>query len=52
MKKIVSVTNKELVTPKAGAQHELWFNEPASEAGLLNEGPCLARPLGVINLQI
>ncbi len=26
----------DLVTPKAGAKHELLFNEPASEVGLLN----------------
>ncbi len=41
-----------LVTSKAGAKHELLFNEPAtvsecSEAGLLNECSCLARTLGV-----
>ncbi len=47
MTKIVSVTNKKSVTPKAGAKHELWFNELASETGLLNEGPCLAHALGV-----
>ncbi len=35
-----------LVTPKAGAKHELLFNKPASEAGLLNKSSCLARALG------
>jgi hypothetical protein len=27
----------KMVTPKAGAQHELLFNEVASKAGLLNK---------------
>ncbi len=38
--KIISVTNKSLVTPKAGAKRELLFNEPTS--GLLNKCSCLA----------
>ncbi len=35
------------VTPKPGVKHELLFNEPASEASLLNMCSCLARVLGV-----
>jgi hypothetical protein len=31
-----------LVTPKAGAKHEVLFNEPASEHGLLNKGLMLS----------
>ncbi len=30
--KIISVTIMDLVTPKAGAKHELLFNELSSEA--------------------
>jgi hypothetical protein len=37
--------------PKAAAEHELLFNRPASEAGLLNKGSCLARDLGVTKLK-
>jgi len=36
-----------LVTPKAGAKHELLFNNMASEANLMNKSSCLARDLGV-----
>ncbi len=36
-----------LVTPKAGAKHELLFNKPASEASLLNKSSYLAPALGV-----
>jgi hypothetical protein len=36
-----------LVTPKVGAKHELWFNKPATEAGLLNKSSHLASILGV-----
>jgi hypothetical protein len=38
-----------LVTPKAGAKHELLFNKPvsASEASLLYKSSCLAAALGV-----
>jgi hypothetical protein len=35
------------VTPKAGAEHELWFNKPASETNLLNKSSRLAPTLGV-----
>ncbi len=34
-----------LVTPKAGAKHEVLFNETAS--GLLKKSSCLAATLGV-----
>ncbi len=55
MTQIISVTNKNLVTPKAGTKWELLLNEPAStfyacvwpEPGLLKKGSCLARVLGV-----
>ncbi len=40
-------TNRPLVTPKAGDEHQLLLNKLASEAGLLNIGSCLARALGV-----
>ncbi len=40
------------VTPKGTAKHDLLFNGVASEAGLLNKCSCLARALGVANLQI
>ncbi len=36
-----------LVTLKAGAKHELLFNELPSEAGLLNKSSCLAAALRV-----
>ncbi len=32
MIKIITVTIMNLVTPKAGAKHELLYSEPASEA--------------------
>jgi hypothetical protein len=34
--KIISVTNMHLIKPKAGAKHELLFNEPASAFQLQN----------------
>jgi hypothetical protein len=39
-----------LVTPKAGAKHELLFNKPATEVGSLNKSSCLAADLGVTKL--
>jgi hypothetical protein len=36
-----------LVTPKVGAKHELLFNKPVTEAGLLSKSSCLAAALGV-----
>jgi hypothetical protein len=42
---IIFVTIKNLVTTKAGAQYELFFNTPAS--GLSNISSCLAPALGV-----
>jgi hypothetical protein len=36
-----------LVTPKVCAKCELWFDEPATEASLLNKSSCLAAALGV-----
>ena len=47
MIKIISVTIKNLVTPKAGAKRELLYNKLASEVGLLNKSSCLAPTLGV-----
>jgi hypothetical protein len=41
-----------LVTPKAGAKHELSFNQSASEAGLLNKCSSLAPALGVTKFRI
>jgi hypothetical protein len=41
------MTIMNLETPKAGAKHELLFNEPSSEAGLLNKSSCSAAALGV-----
>ncbi len=35
MTKIVSPTIVNSVTPKAGAEHELLFNKPASEGSIL-----------------
>ncbi len=46
MTKIIPLTIWNLVTPKVGAEHELLFNEQASEAILLNSS-CLACTLGV-----
>jgi hypothetical protein len=43
--KIIFLTIINLVTPKAGARHELLFNKPAS--GLLNESSFLAPAFGV-----
>jgi hypothetical protein len=34
--KFIAMNVENLVTPKAGAKHELLFNKRASEAGLLN----------------
>jgi hypothetical protein len=45
--KIISVTIKTLVTLKAGAKHELLFNELASELCLWSRGSSLAAALGV-----
>jgi hypothetical protein len=36
-----------LVTPTALAKHELLFNKPATEVGLLNKSSCLATASGV-----
>jgi hypothetical protein len=36
-----------LVIPKAGAKHELLFNTPPSEPGLLKKSSCLIAALGV-----
>ena len=47
MTKVIVMTIVNSVTPKAAAKQELLFNKPASEAGLLNKGLCLARALGV-----
>jgi hypothetical protein len=33
---IISLTIINLITPKVGAKHEILFNKPALEAGLLN----------------
>jgi hypothetical protein len=46
--KIISLAFLNLVTPKAGAKHELLFNKP--ETGLLNKGSCLARTLGMTKI--
>jgi hypothetical protein len=35
------------VIPKAAAKHDLLFNKPASESGLLNKSSGLAAALGV-----
>jgi hypothetical protein len=45
--KIISLIFINLVTPKVGAKHELLFNKPATEAGLLNKSSHLASALGV-----
>jgi hypothetical protein len=45
---MISLAVVNLVTPKAGAMHQHWFNELASETGLLNKGSCLAAALSVI----
>ncbi len=47
MPQFVIIIPIDLVTPKAAAKHELWFNEPASVAGLLNKSSHLAPALGV-----
>jgi hypothetical protein len=46
--KLIPVTMVTLVTPKAGAKHELLFNKPTS--GLLNKSSKLGATLGVIKL--
>ncbi len=46
--KIIPVTIVNLVTPKAGAKHELFLNKPTS--GLFNKSSSLAATLGVIKL--
>jgi hypothetical protein len=33
--RIISLAIVNLVTPKGGAKHELWFNKQALEVGLL-----------------
>jgi hypothetical protein len=35
--KIISLATVNLVTPKVGTKHELWFNKPASKAGAEHE---------------
>jgi hypothetical protein len=40
----ITIMVKILLTPIAGAKHEMLFNK--QEAGLLNKGSCLARALG------
>ncbi len=47
MTRFITNAALDLVTPKAGAKHELLFNETASEVGLLNKSSGLARALGV-----
>jgi hypothetical protein len=34
--KVVTMIIVNLVTPKGAAKHDILFNEPASEVGLLN----------------
>ncbi len=41
------MTTLNLVTPKAGAKHELLLNKPASEVGLLKNTHALLQLLGV-----
>jgi hypothetical protein len=45
--KIIILAIVKLITPKAGAKHELLFNKPISGAGLLNKCSCLAQALAV-----
>ncbi len=46
------MTIVNLETPKAGGKHELLFNEPSSEAGLLKKSSCLAPTFGVTKVVI
>ena len=48
----MSMIVMNLVIPKAGAKHEILFNELASEADSLNKCSCLSSALSVTNLQI
>jgi hypothetical protein len=47
----IALIDMNLVTPKAGAKHELLFNKPVSWAGLLHKSSCLAAALGVHKLR-
>jgi len=50
--KVIPLTIMNLVTPKAGAKHEVLFNKLASEAGLLNKSSCLAPASGATEFTI
>jgi hypothetical protein len=43
----IALTIMNLVMTKAASKHELLFNKPTLEAGLLNKSSCLAYALGV-----
>jgi hypothetical protein len=45
--KYIAMTAVNLITPKAAAKHELLFDKPVSEVGLLNKSSHLAPTLGV-----
>ncbi len=45
--KIIFLAVLNVVAPRAGAKHELIFNQPASEASLWSRSSCLAAALGV-----
>jgi hypothetical protein len=49
---IISVTILKLITPKAGAKHELLFNEPASDHSLKRNSRFLRLTFLKINLSL